>query len=152
VGVIIREGIHVRRIEVVDGRDIVVIMLGGDHGWMALVGPYRAFGNTEEQDIRFYHHMQRLVEDLRKEGCREILVMGDFNAYIIELDGYEDNKGQSMKNFTNSSLLLLQDLMQNTIGCDDVPPSIQSKKGYENHDDTTWALPDVGYYLLCESL
>ncbi|KAH7956453.1 hypothetical protein HPB52_009917 [Rhipicephalus sanguineus] len=104
--------------------------------WIALAVVYLWTGAQMQKNTEICQCLRGDVEDVRREA--EIIIMGDFNAHLEDLDGRTDANGRLLQELACSAGLVIANLTEKCCGM------------------TTWSVRDqqscIDYCLLSESL
>lgn len=134
VGIIIRTSIDEMRLTN-RGDDFVTLAteIGGQR-WL-IVSMYAAITDLQTNKQQF-DRIGDIVRQSRKEGAR-ILVAGDMNGHIMELDGRIDGRGKLLREFANQNDLRILNLSEKCRG-----KTTRSQGGFSSSID----------YALCDTL
>ncbi|XP_064474516.1 uncharacterized protein LOC135388711 [Ornithodoros turicata] len=75
---------------------------------LAIAGVYWWTGAQEEKNITMAKCLEKDIEDLKK--THDIMILGDFNAHLEELDGRLDKNGQRLLNIAENHDLIIANL------------------------------------------
>ena len=132
VGMIVKNSVHFkRRICVNDG--IIAITLNGSQP-ILIGGMYvNCEGTRKEENLKLFEEVNGMIQESRDVGMN-VIIGGDLNGHIFELDGCENENGKLIKKLVNTNSLEILNCV-----IPDMDKPMWSSNGNEYHLD----------YVLC---